>query len=541
MSTPTTARGALLRRAGTLLVAAALVSAPAASALADPTTGLSTDAVPTASSSASPTPSASPSAEASPTTSPTDTPSPSPTDPAPSPSVTPSELPTQSPTTAPAPTTPPRETATSTARVAGASAARLASAAGAAVSQAAYAAAFIARTLATGDDHYVYPGGYPDVGNSIDAVLALDAAEAGSTQADATFGWIEDNVADYMGYSYDSTFAGPTAKAIIGAVAHGGDPTAFGGVDLIAELKATEGAVEPGRFSDLPVDCGADVCDYSTTVSQSLGVIALVRAGESPSIASVDFLLEQQCSDGGFRSNMDADGCASDTDATAFASQALIALGSGATTPNDQALAVDPQTASVDALDWLAAAQFANGGFASDNDGANTNSTAVSAQAFAAGGRDAELADAQTFIATLQYGCSSPAVLRGGIAFSVAKRSTTKIADEDTRATPQSALALSGGSLLSVQRSEGASASTVALPCTATPTAEPTTEPTGSDEPTVGSEGGSDPSTTVGSSATGSLAQTGTDLLAPALLGLLLVVIGGVAVFASTRRRGAHA
>ena len=66
MSTPTTARGALLRRAGTLLVAAALVGAPAASALADPTTGPSTDAVPTASSSASPTPSASPSAEAEP-------------------------------------------------------------------------------------------------------------------------------------------------------------------------------------------------------------------------------------------------------------------------------------------------------------------------------------------------------------------------------------------------------------------------------------------------------------------------------------------
>ena len=321
-------------------------------------------------------------------------------------------------------------------------------------------------------------------------MLALDAAEAGSTQADATFGWIEDNVADYMGYSYDSTYAGPTAKAIIGAVAHGGDPTAFGGVDLIAELKATEGAVEPGRFSDLPVDCGAYVCDYSTTVSQSLALIALVRAGESPSTASADFLLEQQCSDGGFRSNMDADGCASDTDATAFAIQALIALGSGVTTPADQALAVDPQTASVDALDWLAAAQLDNGGFASDNDGANANSTAVSAQAFAAGGRDAELADAQAFIVTLQYGCSSPAVLRGGIAFSVAKRSTTKIADEDTRATPQSALALSGGSLLSVQRSEGASGSTVALPCTATPTTEPTTEPTSSDGPTEGSDGG---------------------------------------------------
>ena len=53
--------------------------------------------------------------------------------------------------------------------------------------------------------------------------------------------------------------------------------------------------------------------------------------------------------------------------------------------------------------------------------------------------------------------------------------------------------------------------------------------------------GGSDPSTTVQASTTGSLAQTGTDLVEPALLGLLLVVVGGLAVWATSRRRGAHA
>ena len=62
MSTPTTARGALLRRAGTLLVAAALVGAPATSAFADPTASPTAsptaDAGPTASASASPTPTA---------------------------------------------------------------------------------------------------------------------------------------------------------------------------------------------------------------------------------------------------------------------------------------------------------------------------------------------------------------------------------------------------------------------------------------------------------------------------------------------------
>ena len=54
----------------------------------------------------------------------------------------------------------------------------------------------------------------------------------------------------------------------------------FGGLDLVGELQATEGAVEPGRFSDLPVDCGFDQCDFSNTIGQSLAVIALIRAGE---------------------------------------------------------------------------------------------------------------------------------------------------------------------------------------------------------------------------------------------------------------------
>ena len=45
----------------------------------------------------------------------------------------------------------------------------------------------------------------------------------------------------------------------------------------------------------------------------------------------------------------------------------------------------------------------------------------------------------------------------------------------------------------------------------------------------------------VDASATGSLAQTGTDVMAPVLLGLVLVLVGGLAVWFGTRRRGAHA
>src|SRR6478735_10862925 len=319
MSTLTTARGALLRRAGTLLVAAALVGAPATSAFADPTAtpavSPSAEASPTASSSASPSPSATATAtgEPTPTTSPSATTSPSPSDPAPSPSASGSP-------TAPAAT----PSAPATTFLKGASASVLAQAASAATPQTAYAADFIARTLASGDDHYNFPEfpGFPispDVGNTIDAILALDGAGAGSNQANASFAFVEANVSNYMGADFASTFAGPTAKALLAVLAQGGDPTAFGGVDLLGSLQATEGAVEPGRFSDLPVDCGFGQCDFSNTIGQSLAIIALIRAGEPVSTASVDFLLAQQCADGGFRNDMDAQVCTSDADATAFA------------------------------------------------------------------------------------------------------------------------------------------------------------------------------------------------------------------------------
>ena len=255
--------------------------------------------------------------------------------------------------------------------------------------------------------------------------------------------------------------------------------------------------------------------------------MALVRAGESVSTASVDVLLAQQCADGGFRGTLGGATCTSDLDATAFAAQALIAAGSDA--------------AADEALDALAAEQRTDGGFESADGITNANTTGVAAQAFAAGGRAGELADAQAFLVSLQYGCTSPAALRGGIAFSAATRSATAPTDSDLRATPQATLGLTGQSLLSVT-AEGATSGTTSTPCTTT--TPPTTPPSSGADPTSGSggAGGSDTGggTDVASGPTGSLAQTGSDLLLPAGMGLALVLLGAVAVAAS-HRRGAHA
>ncbi len=515
---PTTTRAAL-RRAGVLLVAAALVGVPVSGALAEPTPEPTTSATvtagtPTPSASEEPTPSESPSVDPSGTPSPSDASSPSP-----SPTDVPSSSPAPS-ASAPAPTT------SSATTLRGLSRSELLAAAGPAAPQTGYAADFIARTLAAGGDHYEYPDFAAfDGGNTIDAMIGLAASGAGATQLAESLTYLEANVGGYMGADYDSTYAGPTAKAVIGVLAAGGDPTAAGDLDLVAELQATEGAVEPGRFSDLPVDCGFPTCDYSNTIGQALGVIALVRAGEPLSGASVDFLLDQQCADGGFRGNMDAATCVSDPDATGFAAQALVAA--------------DAPEAD-DALDWLADAQNPDGSLESDEGVANANTTGVAAQAFAAGARDTALADAQAFLGTLQYDCTAAAALRGGIAFSEADRSSTAVEDSDLRATGQATVGLAGESLLSALVSSSATPGTTGRTCASSPSATPTTstEPTTTTAPTSGSDGGE----TTGPVASGpdALAQTGSDLLLPVGLGLVLIVVGGLALTAS-RRRGAHA
>ena len=435
-----------------------------------------------------------------------------------------------------APTTKPPTTTTDASR------ARIAAAA-VAVPESQAAADFIARTLAAADDHYVYPGStYFDGGNTIDAILALDAVGTQTDQADASYAYLDANVGSYIGTDFDSLYAGPAAKALLAAVAHGADPTDVGGLDLIAALRDAEDAVEPGRFSDLPVDCGFDQCDYSNTIGQSLALIALSRAGEPLNAASVAFLLDQQCSDGGFRGSMEGAGCTSDPDATAFAAQALVAssrallCGTGAAgMPTQAAAALDA------ALDRLAALQGGSGALSSSDGTPNANTTGMAAQAFYAGGRVAEGDAAASFIVTLQYDPTTAPALQGGIAYSATTRSTTTPSDTDLRATPQATLALAGGSLAAVV-APGVVDAPMATVCpvvaTSSTTSTTTTSTTTSSTTSAGAAPISDPAPA--SATPGSLALTGSDVAPLLLLALGLVLLGGIALTVS-RRKGAHA
>jgi hypothetical protein len=396
------------------------------------------------------------------------------------------------------------------------------------------------RTLDARGDHYNYPAStFFDGGNTIDAILGLDAAKGGLDEADAAFGYLEQNLGLYNGGDPQfGLYAGPTAKALLAVVAHGGDPSDFGNQDLLDLMDQSLGAVEPGRYSDLPVDCGFPQCDYSNTIGQSLAVIAVGRATGDVAQEAADFLLDQQCPDGGFRGDLDAAGCTSDLDATAFAVQAVIGL-----------LGVDDQAAT-DALDFLASRQAANGGFLNQDGQYNANTAGVAAQAFAAGGRSTQLLAAQGFLATLQLDCDFAAVLRGGIAFTSADRTTLggtpqtdaqrKAFDDATdralRATPQATLGLAGGSLLTVT-SDGAAAAAPATPTCIAPTTQP---PATTSDPTTSTAAPADPADPPASATPDELAFTGSNVAAMSLLGLVLLGVGAAALVLS-RRKGAHA
>ncbi|MEU2793193.1 prenyltransferase/squalene oxidase repeat-containing protein [Streptomyces sp. NPDC007100] len=99
-------------------------------------------------------------------------------------------------------------------------------------------AAYLVSVLDAGGQHLksAMPGAenQPDVGNTADAVLALAAGSHGAA-AQKPLQWLEKNSAKW------AKEGGPAAYAqlVLAAHAAGGDPRAFGGNDLVAQLNAT--------------------------------------------------------------------------------------------------------------------------------------------------------------------------------------------------------------------------------------------------------------------------------------------------------------
>ncbi len=538
MSTPT--RAPLARHLAVAAFAGALVLAPATTAFAEPSPSPS----PTTTTSTA-TPTATPSASDSPTATATAGPSATSTAAPNTPAATHTAVKPEAALTAPAPSSSDADAVKKapaaarslvpggTSRVFG----RAAAAGPALSTDSTLLGAHYLEQQLVDSDYLFLNSGFSDYGLTADAVLALDAAGTGQDAAAEAAAKLAEEPVAYTGFGNPAeVYAGAVAKLLNVAAAQGIDPTAFGGVDLVATLQGLEQA--NGRFSDT-----SEFGDYSNTFGQSFALIGLSRAGSGPDAAAIDFTEAQQCPGGGFALAMSDAGCTDDSladpDSTSMAVQALIAAGGDAAAIND-------------ALDYLASQQQGDGGVGGSGptSATNANSTGLAGQAFLAGGRSAQARLAVDYLSALQYDCTFSEAVRGGIAYDAAAFESQQAAgadavpsDQDNRSTSQALLALAGTPLGTVT-SAGADAVAPEPDCAlASPSASPSAS--ASATPTSGSGPSStiDPTLAAGSSGstgTGSLAQTGSDLLLPVGLGALLVVLGAAAVLAS-RRKGAHA
>ena len=210
---------------------------------------------------------------------------------------------------------------------------------------------------------------YPDQGLTLDVLVAALAAKDDAFAKDLAGTFTADVVDAYAGDGTTAGYAGATAKAAVVLGAAGQEIAST----LDARLATFLG--EDGRISDV----GGD--DYSSTVSQAWGVLALVRsdalAGDGAAARAgkaAAYLAEQQCDDGSYPAALEATECVGDVDSTAFALSALSAyVRSGAT---------DVAAENTDgARDWLlGAAVDVDGGRAwqsGEPAATNVNSTAV--------------------------------------------------------------------------------------------------------------------------------------------------------------------
>ena len=292
------------------------------------------------------------------------------------------------------------------------------------------------------------PEEFPDQGLTIDAILALVAAGAGGDPAvDVANAALAANLTDYVtGFDApDGRAANAIAKTLLLEEISGTDVSSA--YDLEAALRSlmeTGGDPDPGRFSDI----SSFGSNFANGIGQALAILALDRTGGGVPTAAVDYLLDQQCSDGSFRlyqfgyvlsfgpppvtveTHSCEDPAEGDADATAFALQALLVA------PSSSAVT----EALGGAADFLLDQQETSGGFFGTG-AVNSNTTGLAAAALRAAGETAAADAGAAFLAGLQ---SDECAELGAIAYNQATFEAGIDADRGqwTRASAQGALGL---------------------------------------------------------------------------------------------------
>ncbi|MEV5200043.1 prenyltransferase/squalene oxidase repeat-containing protein [Streptomyces sp. NPDC053720] len=353
--------------------------------------------------------------------------------------------------------------------------------------------------------------GFADFGLTIDGAYALAATGHDNAALRNIVDFLDKGGKDGKGRGvHDWTMIGTKyagggfiGKAAVLAETVGRDPRDFGGQDLIGALAE---AVCPAE-TPTPRPCAAKGnYTYATSVfSQSLGVMAQVRAGETAAATEPIAYLKSLQDPSGAWPSLIGEKSDIEVDSTAMAAMTLDLLPDA-----DSRAAVDK------ALTWLAGRQLADGGFPGAS-GNSVNSAALAVQGLSLDATKYadRIAKARKFLASQQNADGGFNVVKGG-------RS-----ESDVRASAQAVGGATGISFGTLTRSLDGTAP------------EPT--PGGSGRPStpaIVTPGGETGGTGTGGGPGGVLASTGAQTLALTLAAVMLVLGGWGTARAARRRRG---
>jgi hypothetical protein len=207
-------------------------------------------------------------------------------------------------------------------------------------------------------------------GSTADAVVSLVAARTGGPVVRKALGYLKRQVE-----AGNITDLGLEAKTVMAAAAGGAGARDFGGVNLVAALKATEGG--NGHFGDAAV------------FDQALVMLALRSVGVEPSAAATAWLRAAQCGDGGWQYDLPA---GSGDDEHCFDASAPDPGDFFTSDSNTTSLAIQVLHSGTAVNDGLAFfgtlhdATYGGWGYSQCCTQTDTNSTALVIQAFAAAG-----------------------------------------------------------------------------------------------------------------------------------------------------------
>ncbi|MET3960616.1 hypothetical protein ABIE44_000550 [Marmoricola sp. OAE513] len=269
------------------------------------------------------------------------------------------------------------------------------------------------------DDIMLNPafGGIEDYGLSADVALSLKALgkepetvkAIGKAVREHYYSWVTDYDSGFGNPSSPTELTGSMAKALVLSQVAGSDPSVYRDkVQADIEDNLYQGAPLTGRIRNIndfvypPPDFNPVPGDNANVFGQSFAARALVLADSDDKAAVLDFLLDQQCADGGFREKFDASDDPNQECGAGDTATYGDRIGATATAViNLQAIASEPgvnvTAALASARAWLVTQQNANGSWGTGT--GNANNTGLAAQAL---GETADTAEAAQWLRDFQ-------------------------------------------------------------------------------------------------------------------------------------------